>query len=55
MEYYENYHLISERAEERVDHQGTEHRTTLNLKRGEKSVNKTTCSVKEEVNENLPG
>ena len=29
--------------------------STPNLKRGKKSVSKTTCSVKEEVNENLPG
>ena len=51
MEYHEDYHVIRERAGERVDHHGTEQRPMLNLKKGKESVKKTTCSVKEEINE----
>ena len=36
MEYYEDYHLIRERAGERVDHHGKKKKTTLNLEKGKR-------------------
>ena len=47
---YEDYHLIRERARERVDHHGMEQMTTLNLEMRKESVSKTMYLVKEEIN-----
>ena len=50
MEYHEDYHVIRERAGERVDHHGMEQKTTLNLEMRKESVSKTMYLVKEEIN-----